>query len=50
MKKWIAELLFIPGFISMEYGLYLHDIKAALIVGGLLLMIAGIMVAKNGVD
>ena len=50
MKKWLTELLVLPGFISLEYGLYLHDIKVAFIVGGLILMVAGLMVAKNGVD
>jgi len=50
MRKWLSELLILPGFISLEYGLYLYDIKAAFLVGGLILMVTGLMVAKNGVD
>lgn len=50
MKKWLAEFLMFPGFISFEYGLYLHDPKLSLIVGGVILMLVGLMVAKNGAN
>lgn len=49
MKKWVSELLFLPGFVSFEYGLYLHDMKAALMVGGLIFMGLGVRIATNGV-
>jgi hypothetical protein len=48
MKKWISELLTIPGFFSFEYGLYLYDLRVSLVIGGIILMTLGLMVAKNG--
>lgn len=50
MKKYISDLFFLSGFISLEYGLYLYDPKISLIAGGILLMITGLMVAKNGTN
>ena len=47
MKKWLAELLFLPGFVSFEFGLYLVDEKAALMVGGLIFMGLGVRLARN---
>lgn len=47
MKKYLAELLFLPGFIFFEYGLYLVDIKAALMVGGVIFMGLGVKLATN---
>ena len=50
MKKYMMDVMFVVGFISFEYGLYLIDPRAALIVGGVLSMVAGVMGAKNGVN
>ena len=50
MKKYMMDVVFVVGFISFEYGLYLHDPKAALIVGGVLSMVAGVMGAQNGIN
>ena len=46
--KYLTDVLFSVGFISLEYGLYLYDEKAAFIVGGILLMLGGLQVAKHG--
>lgn len=48
MRKFLSEIIFIPGFILMEYGLYLQSESLAFIIGGVLLMGVGLMVAKNG--
>ena len=50
MKKYLSDVLFVVGFTSLEYGLYLLDPIAAFIAGGVLLMISGLMVAKNGTN
>ena len=46
--KYLTDVLFSVGFISFEYGLYLYDIKVAFVIGGLLLMLGGLQVAKHG--
>ena len=46
--KYLSDLLFIAGFILLEYGLYLFDIRCALVVGGSILIILSLVVAKHG--
>jgi hypothetical protein len=50
MSKYLSDLLFIAGFILLEYGLYLFDIRCALVVGGSLLIILSLVVAYNGAN
>jgi len=50
MNKYLSDLLFIAGFILLEYGLYLFDIRCALVVGGSLLIILSLVVAYNGAN
>lgn len=50
MSKYLIDLLFITGFILLEYGLYLIDIRCALIAGGTLLIILSLVVAYNGAN
>lgn len=46
--KFLSEIFFIPGFIALEYGIYLQSESAALIIGGIIFMSVGLLVAKNG--
>lgn len=47
MKKHIPDALMIVGAASASYGAYLAWPPAGAIVGGILLIVAGIMIARS---
>ena len=44
----LGDILIILGFIILEYGLYLYNLKISLVVGGCLLLITGLVISRNG--
>ena len=43
----LSDIIITLGFISLMVGLYLYDLKIALVVGGCILILFGLMVARN---
>lgn len=48
MKKYIPDILFVTGLVLITAGIFMFNISAGIIAGGLSLIVWSVLMAKGG--